>query len=214
MNLIEVESGPVVVLEHPLVREAISALRDRETSSMDFRAHTRTISRALAYEATRHLPFHVATVTTPIMEAEGGSVAEPVVALPLLRAGLGMVDGFLEIVPRARIGYVGMRRDEETLLPFEYYRNLPALDGAHLFLLDPMLATGGSVSATLDGLDLDCVASCTLLSVIAAPEGVRAVCEKHPAIRIWTAALDRGLNDRGYIVPGLGDAGDRLWGTL
>ena len=214
MNTTEVDSRSVLVLEHPLVREAVSALRDRETSSMEFRAHTRTISRALAYEATRNLPFAISTVRTPIMEAEGGSVAEPVVALPLLRAGLGMVDGFLEIVPRARIGYVGMRRDEETLLPYEYYRNLPALDDAHLFLLDPMLATGGSVCATLDGLDLSTVASCTLLSVIAAPEGVEAVSSRFPDVAIWTAALDSGLNEVGYIVPGLGDAGDRLWGTL
>jgi uracil phosphoribosyltransferase len=214
MSTLEAVLQPPVVLEHPLVREAISALRDRETSSMDFRAHTRTVARALAYEATRSLPFLPAPVLTPVMQAEGGMVAEPVIALPLLRAGLGMVNGFLEIVPRARIGYVGMRRDEQTLQPFEYYRNVPGLDGAHLFLLDPMLATGGSICAALEKLDLTSVASCSLLTVIAAPEGVGVVRERFPEVAIWTAALDSGLNEHGFIVPGLGDAGDRLWGTF
>jgi uracil phosphoribosyltransferase len=207
-------SRPLTVLEHPLVRQAVSALRNRETSSMDFRIHTRAIARALAYEATRSLPFLEAPVETPIGTARGGSVVEPVIALPLLRAGLGMVDGFLEIVPRATTGHVGMRRDEQTLLPFEYYRNLPALEGAHLFILDPMLATGGSVCATLEKLDLAATASCTLLSVIAAPEGVRALGDRYPEVAVWTAALDSGLDERGFIVPGLGDAGDRLWGTI
>ena len=209
-----VASQSLVVLGHPLVCQAVAALRDRRTSSMDFRIHTRAIARALAYEATRSLPFLEAPVETPIRTAVGGAVVEPVIALPLLRAGLGMVDGFLEIVPRAATGHVGMRRDEQTLLPYEYYRNLPALDGAHLFILDPMLATGGSVCATLAKLDLDATASCTLLSVIAAPEGVRAVHECYPMVGIWTAALDSGLDERGFIVPGLGDAGDRLWGTV
>lgn len=205
---------PPVVLEHPLVREAVSALRDRETPSREFRQHTRTISRALAYEATRDLPFVAAMVETPITTAPGGSVVAPIIALPVLRAGLGMIDGFLEIVPQAATGYVGMRRDEQTLLPQEYYRNLPPLLNAHLFLLDPMIATGGSICATLARLDLAETASCTLLSVIAAPEGIGSVQRHYPSVRIWLAALDSGLNEKGFIVPGLGDAGDRLWGTL
>ena len=181
---------------------------------MEFRRQSRVIARALAYEATRFLPFCPAPVETPIMTTLGGSVVAPVVAIPVLRAGLGMLDGFLEIVPRASTGYVGMRRDEQTLLPHEYYRNLPPIDGAHLFLLDPMLATGGSICAALSGLDMRLTASCSLLSIIAAPEGVACVQERFPQVGIWVAALDSGLNEHGFIVPGLGDAGDRLWGTL
>jgi uracil phosphoribosyltransferase len=210
----QIVDAPVHVVRHSVVAGALAIMRDRTSSSLEFRASARTIARALAYEATRDLPVEAFDVETPIMKTIGHRFNGHVVAAPILRAGLGMLDAFLDIVPAASTGFIGLKRDETTLLPDEYYRNLPCTDGAHFFLLDPMLATGGSVRAALSAVDVDGLASCTLLSFIAAPEGIGAVTGAYPRLRIFTAAVDERLNDVGYIVPGLGDAGDRLCGTM
>jgi uracil phosphoribosyltransferase len=202
------------VVEHSIVRDALTRMRCRDTSSTEFRAAARTLAWALAYEATRDLPLEECDIDTPVCAALGARLNGRVVATPILRAGLGMLDGFLDLVPSAGTGYIGLRRDEETLVAHEYYRNVPEIAGAHFFLLDPMLATGGSVLAALRLLPVRTAASCSLLSFIAAPEGVAAVMAEYPDLRIFTGSLDERLNERGYIVPGLGDAGDRLCDTL
>lgn len=202
------------VIQHNVVADAITALRRRETPTMGFRTHARLISRALAHEATREAPIECIRVETPVAAADGCRLSGRTIVAPILRAGLGMLDGFLDVIPHAATGFIGLRRDEQTLLPFEYYRNVPDPSGAHFFLLDPMLATGGSVLAALESFRLEEIASITLLSIIAAPEGVEAVLTAVPQLNLYVAALDERLNDRGYIVPGLGDAGDRLCNTL
>lgn len=207
------ESPSVHVLRHAMIAGALAVLRDRTSSSLEFRSSARMIARALAYEATRELPTEVFDVETPITTTSGYRVSDHVVVVPILRAGLGMLDAFLDIVPTASTGFVGLKRNETTLLPTEYYRNLPATIGTHFFLLDPMLATGGSVRAALNAVDTGALKSCSLLSFIAAPEGIAAVSSAHPHLKIYTASIDERLNDCGYIVPGLGDAGDRLCGT-
>ncbi len=210
-----IETVPTLtVVRHSAVEAAVTMLRRRETPAQEFRAATRTVARALAYEATRDLPLEEAGIETPVAPTSGSVLSCRVIAVPILRAGLGMLDGFIDMLPTVAVGFVGMRRDEETLLPHEYYRNVPDPVGAHLFLLDPMLATGGSVVAALGKLPVDKAASTSLLSVIAAPEGVAAVARAFPGVRIFTGALDDRLNEHGYIVPGLGDAGDRLWDTI
>jgi uracil phosphoribosyltransferase len=207
-------ASSVVVVRHAVVAGALAVLRSRDSSQIEFRSSARTIARALAYEATRDLPTEAIDVETPLTVTSGHRLSAPVVVAPILRAGLGMLDAFLDIVPGASTGFIGLKRDETTLLPHEYYRNLPPTAGSHFFLLDPMLATGGSVRAALDAIDADALASCTLLSFIAAPEGIAAVSAAHPRLRIVTASIDERLNDCGYILPGLGDAGDRLCGTV
>lgn len=201
-------------IRHSVVADAIRTMRSRETSTVEFRTATRLVARALAYEATRDLPLDAVMIETPMEAAEAGKITARIIAAPILRAGLGMLDGFLDIVPMAATGFVGLKRDEQTLKPHEYYRNFPSVEGGHLFLLDPMLATGGSILATLRALPIDAPASISLLSIIAAPEGVDAVTTEFPSVALYTASLDRCLNERGYILPGLGDAGDRLCDTL
>ncbi|MBC8146314.1 MAG: uracil phosphoribosyltransferase [bacterium] len=208
-----VASSAVHVVRHAVIASALAVLRDRSSSSLAFRSSARTIARALAYEATRDLPIEVFDVETPVATTSGHRIVDHVVVAPILRAGLGMLDAFLDVVPTASTGFVGLKRDETTLLPTEYYRNLPATIGTHFFLLDPMLATGGSVRAALDAIDTVSLKSCSLLAFIAAPEGIASVMSAHPGLRIYTASIDERLNDLGYIVPGLGDAGDRLCGT-
>ncbi len=202
------------IVRHSAVADALGRLRNRHSSTLEFRAAVRMIARALAYEGTREVPMEAIAIDTPMERMDAERMTARIIAAPILRAGLGMLDGFLDIIPSAATGFIGLRRNEQTLLPDEYYRNLPDLDGAHLFLLDPMLATGGSVRAALRAIPLGSVASVSLLSIIAAPEGVSAVAAEFPQLAIVTAALDRCLNDRGYILPGLGDAGDRLCETL
>ncbi len=203
----------LTIVAHSAVADALTVMRRRDTTTVDFRARARTIARALAYEATRDLPLETIPIETPMGSFHGSALRARVIATPILRAGLGMLEGFLDIVPAAATGFIGLKRNEETLLPYEYYRNVPDLAGAHFYLLDPMLATGGSTLAALAALPLDIPASITLVTIICAPEGVRAVNAAHPNVRIFTAALDERLNDIGYIVPGLGDAGDRLCDT-
>lgn len=202
------------IIRHPLVAAALTRLRNSSTGFRDFREAMRDLARFLAYEATSSLPTRTGNVVTPLdLETTGHSVATEVVAVPILRAGLGMVDGFLDILPSADVGFIGLARNEETLEPAEYYCKVPTCEGKAVFVLDPMLATGGSSCKAIEELSSLNPHSITLVTVLASPEGVSAVQQDYPDVTILTAALDEGLNDIGYIVPGLGDAGDRLWGT-
>lgn len=200
-------------LRHAVISDAMAILRSASTPTPLFRSAMRLVARGLVYEGTRNLPLIATSIQTPLEETEALRLAGPVVAIPILRAGLGLLSEFLDLVPGSAAGFIGLKRDEETLKPREYYRNLPPVKGASLFILDPMIATGGSVLATLRALQDTEAADTTLLSVIAAPEGLEAIRYAFPDVRIVVASLDRGLNDKGYILPGLGDAGDRLCAT-
>jgi uracil phosphoribosyltransferase len=205
---------PVQVVRHPLIEDALLRLRDAATPCDEFRRLARRVSLLLAVEATRDLALAEAAVTTPLETARGLRLAARVVAVPVLRAGLGMLDAFLELVPQAQVGYFGLERNEETALARRYYEKVPAeLGGAIVFLLDPMLATGGSAAMALEGLAGLGARESRLLSIVAAPEGVAHLSSVMPEVRIYTAAVDRELNARKYILPGLGDFGDRLFGT-
>lgn len=202
------------VVAHPLVDDALCALRDRDTPPDEFRRLARRVSLLLVAEATRDLPSAASSVETPLESAPVRRLAARVVAVPVLRAGLGMLEAFLELVPRAEVGYFGLERNEETAVARRYYEKVPKdLGGAVVFLLDPMLATGGSAAMAIDGLRGLGAHSVRLLSIVAAPEGVAHLRDTSPETLIYTAALDRELNARKYILPGLGDFGDRLYGT-
>jgi uracil phosphoribosyltransferase len=206
---------PLTVIDHPLVADRILTLRDRRTRSVDFRRVTRELAGFLVYEATRDLPTVADTVTTPLgLDASGRRPAVPgPVVVPVLRAGLGLLDGVLAALPDAEVGVVGLKRDETTHRPLAYLERLPDdLGGRDAFVVDPMLATGGSLAAACEMVRARGAARVTALCLIAAPEGVKRVIEADPAVRIFTAALDPGLDERAFIVPGLGDAGDRLYG--
>ncbi|SFB47156.1 uracil phosphoribosyltransferase [Cohnella sp. OV330] len=207
--------GRLQVCDHPLIQHKVTFLRDKKTETKQFRELVDEISTLMAYEATRDFPLTTAKVQTPVVEAEGKIIAGRMVGLiPILRAGLGMVDGVLKLLPSARVGHIGLYRDEETLQPVEYYVSLPTdVTERELIVLDPMLATGGSANAAISILKQRGCKPTKLMCLIAAPEGVKAVQEAHPEIDIFVAALDSHLNEHGYIVPGLGDAGDRLYGT-
>ena len=204
---------PLIVSKHPLVADSLVGLRDRETEPEEFRELARKLITLLVYEATSDLPVRHGTVQTPLKEAAATFVEDEVVAIPVLRAGLGLLGPVLELLPRVSVGYIGLERDEETAVARIYYNKLPKLAGKVPMLLDPMLATGGSAAQALDLIKEAGGRNPRFLCVVAAPEGVRVVEERHPEVRIYTAALDEGLNDRAYIVPGLGDFGDRLFGT-
>ncbi len=202
------------VSKHPLIQREITVLRSTETTSAAFRDALRRVSQLLVYEASADLATHELTVTTPLERTRGHALDRPVILVPVLRAGLGMVDAFLDMFPDARVGHVGLYRNEETLEPVEYYGKYPAsLETAVIFLLDPMLATGGSAVAALRLLRARGARDVRLISLVSAPEGARALEAAFPEVPVYTAALDRGLNEKGYIVPGLGDAGDRIFGT-
>lgn len=202
------------VSRHPLIQREVTILRDKSTTSAAFRSALKRVSQLLVYEASQDLALDGKTVETPLEEAQGVVLVHPVVLVPVLRAGLGMVEAFLEILPSARVGHIGLYRNEETLEPVEYYGRYPeSLRDATVFLLDPMLATGGSAVAAIRLLREKGAVDIRLASLVSAPEGVRAVETQFPDVHVFTAALDRGLNERGYIVPGLGDAGDRIFGT-
>ncbi len=205
----------VVVIDHPLIQHKLSMIRDERTGSKDFRELVREVAMLMAYEVTRDLPLEDVEVKTPVALAKCRRLAgEKVAVIPILRAGLGMVDGIIELYPTARVGHIGLYRDPDTLKPVEYYCKLPSdLAERELIVVDPMLATGGSVVAAIDLIKRKGGVKIKLLSLIAAPEGVKAVQEAHPDVDIYTAAVDDYLNDHAYIVPGLGDAGDRLFGT-
>jgi uracil phosphoribosyltransferase len=204
----------VNVVEHPLAGHLLLALRDQWTQPAVFRALTKRLTTVLMLEASRDIPTEEATVETPLEEAQGRKLALPIVAVPILRAGLGMLDAVVDLFPEVRVGYLGLERDEATFQPSEYYAKLPRLEDACTFVLDPMLATGGSAGAALEQVKKAGATWIRMVSVVSAPEGVQALQEQHPDVDIVTAALDRELNASAYIVPGLGDFGDRLYGTV
>lgn len=207
-------SGPLHVVDHPLLHRHVAVLRDRDTSREGFRAALAEAAAILAYEATRDLDTVQFQVETPLEPAPAQRPARDIVVVAVLRAGLGLVDGFLRLVPEAGIGHVGLARDEDTLEPLSYYERLPAaIPEATVFVVDPMLATGGSACEALRRVRAAGAQDVRLVCLVAAPEGVEAVRAAEPDIPIVVAALDRGLDEHGYIRPGLGDAGDRMFGT-
>lgn len=201
------------VSSHPLVADFVASLRDRETEPEEFRSLARKVISLLLYEATADLATVSGSVETPLERAPAERVAQDVVAVPVLRAGLGLLAPVLELLPRVSVGYIGLERDEETAVARIYYNKLPPLAGKVPLLLDPMLATGGSGARALELIKEAGGRDPRMICVVAAPEGVKVIEEQHPEVRIYTAALDRGLNSRAFIVPGLGDFGDRLFGT-
>ena len=203
------------LIEHPLIKHKLTHLRDTETSKRTFKNMVREIALLLAYEATADLPLCPTQVTTPLETTEEFILEgkKPVI-LPILRAGLGMVDGFLDLIPSARVGHIGIFRDETTLEPRHYYFKVPKESPKRIFfVVDPMLATGGSASSACDLLKERGIRQIKFVCLVAAPEGVTRMAETHPDVPIYAASLDRKLNDKGYILPGLGDAGDRIFGT-
>ena len=205
----------VVVFDHPLIQHKLSIMRDKNTGCKEFRELLDEIAMLMVYEVTRDLPTEEVEVETPICTAKTRMLAgKPIGIIPILRAGLGMVDGILSLIPNAKVGHIGLYRDPETLNPVEYYCKLPE-DAEHreLIVLDPMLATGGSASAAISFIKQRGCNNIRLVNLIAAPEGIERVRAEHPDVDIYVAALDEKLNEHGYIVPGLGDAGDRLFGT-
>lgn len=206
------------IIEHPLIEHKLTIIRDKNTGTKDFREIVNEIARLLAYEVSRDLPVEDVEIETPLVKSTQKRLAgKKVVVVPILRAGLGMVDGILDLIPAARVGHVGLYRDEETMQPVEYFVKMPNnLEDRELYIVDPMLATGGSAIAAIDSvLERGAkVGNIKFISIVAAPEGVEALHEAHPKVDIYTAALDEKLNEAAYIVPGLGDAGDRLYGTL
>lgn len=205
----------VVVIDHPLIQHKLSMIRDESTGSKDFRELVEEVAMLMAYEVTRDLPVEPCQVQTPVAMAACHRLSgEKLGIIPILRAGLGMVEGILHLYPMARVGHIGLYRDPNTLQPVEYYCKLPAdLPERDLIIVDPMLATGGSSVAAISLVKQRGGRRIKLLSLIAAPEGIKVVQEAHPDVDIFTAAVDSHLNDHAYIVPGLGDAGDRLFGT-
>jgi len=203
------------VVNHPLIQHKLFHLREKNTSKKKFKELAKEISLLLAYEVTANLPLTEADVETPLEVTKAPLLAgKKSVILPILRAGLGMVDGFLELMPSARVGHVGLFRDEETLEPQQYYFKIPKSHDMRLFLVvDPMLATGGSAVAAIDLLKKEGIRDLKFVCLVAAPEGVANLSKHHPDVPIYAASLDRELNEMGYILPGLGDAGDRLFGT-
>jgi uracil phosphoribosyltransferase len=204
----------LIVVQHPVLDDRLAVLRDEATPHGAFRLALHEASAILAIEATRDLPTVQRTIATPLEDAEARRLEAPIIIVPVLRAGLGMVEGFLRLLADARVGHLGLQRDEDTLEPTGYFERLPpGMGEAFVFLLDPMLATGGSAVAALDRLKANGARRLRLICLVAAPEGVDAVRDAHPDVPIWTAALDRQLDEHGYIRPGLGDAGDRVFGT-
>ena len=205
----------VFVFDHPLIQHKISLMRDKNTSTKEFRELVSEVAMLMAYEVTRDVPLKEVKVETPIGMATTKVLAGKKMALvPILRAGLGMVEGMLQLVPSAKVGHIGLYRDPATLQPVEYYFKMPEdITERDVILLDPMLATGGSASAALSFLKQRGITNIRFVCLIAAPEGVERLHKEHPDIPIFCAALDKGLNDHAYIIPGLGDAGDRLFGT-
>ena len=206
----------VTVLEHPLIQHKLAILRSKNTSVKEFRELISEISGLMCYEATRNLPTKEVEVQTPVAVAKCRRLAGKKMAIiPILRAGLGMVDAMVDLIPAAKIGHIGLYRDPETHLPVEYYCKLPEdISARQVFVVDPMLATGGSAVAAIDFLKQRGCKNIVMMNIIGAPEGVEAVMKAHPDIELFIGTIDEKLNENGYIVPGLGDAGDRLFGTI
>jgi uracil phosphoribosyltransferase len=204
----------VTVITHPLVQHNLTRLRDRRTEPQEFRRVLSEVAALMLYEATRSFETRPAVVTTPLEKARGSRLRREVLLVPVLRAGLGMLDSILQLIPHARVGFIGLKREETTLEAHSYHKSLPAdLRQFDVILIDPMLATGGSAVAALDLLTESQATHVRLVNLVAAPEGIRKVRARYPAVPIFTAAIDRKLNGKGYILPGLGDAGDRLFGV-
>ncbi len=204
---------PIHVSKHPLVADSLRGLRDATTQPDEFRSLARKVITLLLYEATADLPVQRGSVRTPLADAPAVEVEREVVAIPVLRAGLGLLAPVLDLLPHVSVGYIGLERDEQTAIARIYYNKLPSLKGKIPLLLDPMLATGGSAAQALDMIKEAGGVDARMICVVAAPEGVKVLEERHPEVDVYTAALDDRLNDRAYIVPGLGDFGDRLFGT-
>ncbi|WP_134158823.1 uracil phosphoribosyltransferase [Alicyclobacillus sacchari] len=207
--------GQVHVLDHPLIQHKLTHIRDKRTGTKEFRALVQEVAMLMVYEITRDLPLTEVTVETPVATAKTKVIAGKTLAIvPVLRAGLGMVEGILNLIPAAKVGHIGLYRDPETLQPVEYYCKLPAqVSDRDVIVVDPMLATGGSAAAALTAVKQRGVREPKLMCLVAVPEGIATVQEQHPDVEIYVAAVDDHLDDHGYIVPGLGDAGDRLFGT-
>ena len=205
----------VNILDHPLIQHKLTQIRQKETSTTQFRQMINEIGGLMVYEITRDLPLEQIEIQTPVATTKANVIAgKKMVVVPILRAGLGMVDGILQMIPSARIGHIGIFRDEETLQPVEYFAKFPdGLDQRDIFIVDPMLATGGSAIAAINSIKKRGAKNIKLICLVGAPEGVKAVNEAHPDVTIYLASLDEKLNEKGYIVPGLGDAGDRIFGT-
>ena len=205
----------VCVFDHPLIQHKLSIMRDKNTSVKEFRELVSEIAMLMCYEATRDLPLEPVEIETPVAKATVNRIAGKKLAIvPILRAGLGMVDGMVSMMPNVKVGHIGLFRDPETLEPVTYYFKMPpAIEERDVIVVDPMLATGGSASAAISFLKADGVKHIKLMCIIGAPEGVARMQKDHPDVDIFVAALDERLNDHGYIVPGLGDAGDRIFGT-
>lgn len=202
------------IIDHPLVQHKLSIMRNKETSTKKFRTLLKEIAMFMGYEVTRDFPLKYEEIETPLMKMNAPTISgKKVVIAPILRAGLGMVDGLLELIPSARVGHIGMYRDEETCKPVFYYYKMPANKDRMVIVTDPMLATGGSAIDAINRLKEDGYTSIRLMCLVASPQGVKAVTEAHPDVDIFLAALDEDLNDKNYILPGLGDAGDRIFGT-
>ena len=202
------------IIDHPLVQHKLSIMRNKETSTIKFRDLLKEISMFMGYEVTRDFPLTYEEIETPLMRMNAPKISgKKVVIVPILRAGLGMVEGLLTLIPSARVGHIGMYRDEETCEPVFYYYKMPANKDRLVIVTDPMLATGGSACDAIRRLKNDGYTNIRLMCLVASPQGVKAVTETHPDVDIYLASLDEGMNDKNYILPGLGDAGDRIFGT-
>lgn len=202
------------IVDHPLVQHKLSIMRNKETSTMKFRELLKEISLLMGYEVTRDMPIEYEEIETPLMKMQAPKIAgKKVVIAPILRAGLGMVEGMIELIPSARVGHIGLYRDEETCQPVFYYYKMPKDKDRVVILTDPMLATGGSACDAIERLKKDGFKDIKMMALVASPQGLKAVMDKYPDVDIYLASLDEGLNDKNYILPGLGDAGDRIFGT-
>ena len=202
------------VFDHPLIRHKLTIMRDKNTSSKDFRQNLNEIASLMVFEITRDFPVTIKQVDTPLCSCKGYELSRDIVIAPILRAGLGLVQGIQDLIPTAKIAHIGMYRDEKTLLPKPYFEKYPSnINDALVLIVDPMLATGGSSIAAVDRVKMQGAKDIRLVCLVGSPEGVEAVTRAHPDVDIYLAALDDHLNEHGYIVPGLGDAGDRIFGT-
>ncbi|MFR7592132.1 MAG: uracil phosphoribosyltransferase [Longibaculum sp.] len=202
------------ILNHPLIDHKLTIMRNKETGTKEFRQNLDEIAMLMAYEVTKGLPLKNVEIVTPICPMTGKQLVRPIILVPILRAGLGLVDGFKAVIPTAKVGHIGMARNEETLQPEEYYAKFPScLDQADVIVVDPMLATGGSATAAINNIKKRGAKYIKLACLVAAPDGIEVIERNHPDVDLVVAALDEKLNEKGYIVPGLGDAGDRLFGT-
>lgn len=204
----------ITVVEHPLIKAKLTQIRDVNTDTVMFKRILDEIAMLLIFEVTKDLPLEKISVTTPLTETEGYKIAGSITVVPILRAGLGFLSSATQLIPEANVGHIGMSRNEETLEPMEYYCKMPKDKDAYTIVLDPMLATGGSAAAAIEQLKKRGMKNIRFMCLVAAPEGVKRINEAHPDVKIFTAALDDHLNEHGYIVPGLGDAGDRIFGTI